>query len=227
MPDSTRKKVLDSVLKALLASIETNALIKGGGTLVSELSQRFSDLPDEEKSVLESVTAEEWNDAFSRIKFTASHSAEAAAGVYRVEENQAEILTTVQAIAESVATLDARTSPPSPLAGLSIFDRDVLRLAGDQVIRNNRLQTQLNVGTIIEELHDLDGVTRSVRHLTELGYFSRGDVPNPRFVMFKLKGFDKYARSYRQSYMTEYNKVCVAIANGEYGDDESLSLIHI
>lgn len=58
MSDSTRRKILDSALAALLKGFELSPWVGLPATFVAELSKRFRDLPQEQKEVL-SVTTED------------------------------------------------------------------------------------------------------------------------------------------------------------------------
>ncbi len=120
MADSTRKKFLDAALKSLLAIADTQWYIKGAGTMISELSSKFGDLPEEEKAALAGVDAEELKQALSQIGFATSHSAEAAAGVYRIEEQLKEVGQAIQEIAETYRGEDRQqdTSQQKPGAAM-------------------------------------------------------------------------------------------------------------
>lgn len=108
MPDSKRKKILDAALKSLLAITDTQWYLKGPATFISELAPKFGDLPEKEKAVLADVGTEELRQALTRIGSASSHSAEAAAGVSRLEEKLNELVETIKDLAEPHTREDNR-----------------------------------------------------------------------------------------------------------------------
>ncbi len=78
MPSSKRKKILEAGLKALLATFETQWLIKGLSTFVVEYSSKIDDLSDEQRTVLASATTEECQEVLRELSRCDEHSREAA-----------------------------------------------------------------------------------------------------------------------------------------------------
>lgn len=85
MPDSTKKKLLDAALETLVKTAPLPMVVKLPATYVSELAKRFKNLPDEQQAAFATATEETIHQALLQIDFSARHSAEALAGVYRIE----------------------------------------------------------------------------------------------------------------------------------------------
>ena len=137
MSDSTRKKLLDAALKTLIGIGDTQWYVKGPATFISEVSSRFGDIPEADKKILGEVTEEEIRQALSQLEFATSHSAETAAGVYRIEKDLKELSTAIKNFASIAqtnsvnqraskkATMD-KTSIRAALANLSESDLSTL-----------------------------------------------------------------------------------------------------
>ena len=86
MPGSTRKKLLNATLDALLNSIPIPTAVKLPAAFVSEVAKRFQDLPDDGKDCLSEATEDSLRNGLRQIDFAVRHAAEVAAAGYRIEE---------------------------------------------------------------------------------------------------------------------------------------------
>ena len=66
MGDSASKKILDSVLVALLKGLELSPWVKVPATFVAELSSRFKQLPDTDKKAVVEATDTDISTALSQ-----------------------------------------------------------------------------------------------------------------------------------------------------------------
>lgn len=83
----TRKKILDAALKTLLAIVETSVWIKAPATFISEISQKVSDLPEEQRSALKDANAQEIRHALNELSFIKKLGKTTFDGMLRIEEN--------------------------------------------------------------------------------------------------------------------------------------------
>lgn len=120
---------------------------------------------------------------------------------------------------------DAVTVKLSDIDGLTQTDLEVLRLAGDQVVNNNRFPGRISVPEIIEKTKDAESVFGAIRLLTELGYFNHPRAEFPRVLMITFYGFDRYLVEFRSEYASEYRRVCIAIIREEPTRDIDIAAI--
>jgi len=91
MADSTRKKLLDATLKALIAAVEPK-MLKVPATFIAELLARFGDLPDKQSAALIESRETELRESLARLIPTSTNAALAAAGVDRLYRLLADFL---------------------------------------------------------------------------------------------------------------------------------------
>lgn len=110
MASSNRKKILEAGLKALLATFETQWLIKGLSTFVVEYSSKIDDLPDEQRTVLASATTEECQEVLRELSRCDEHSQEAARESRQTREIAQVLLKKVEYLEELLKTYWAKQS---------------------------------------------------------------------------------------------------------------------
>jgi len=86
MPRLTLKKILESILKGLLAAGDAHWAAKGAATFIVELSSRVKDLPTEEQAIVKGAPPDQLEQAFSQIDLATRNAAFAAAGVHSVQQ---------------------------------------------------------------------------------------------------------------------------------------------
>ena len=91
MARPNRQQILTAALKALLAAVETNALVKGATTFVAELSTAAKSLPPEQRNTLADATADELRDALVQLDIVLHNAAYAAVGVDRILESLTDV----------------------------------------------------------------------------------------------------------------------------------------
>jgi len=101
--ESTRKKVLDAALKALLSAKETQWWLNLPATFIAELSPKLGDLTDEERTVLVDATPGEIHEALTQIGLATEYAAYTATGIDRIERCIAEISQGLLADSEEAA----------------------------------------------------------------------------------------------------------------------------
>ena len=117
MPDSRSKRLLDSALNALLATIDAAWWVKGPSAFIAELAARFGDLPEDQQDALAESTPEVLRDALLQLDLTSKHSAYSAAGVDRLEHRFQMIHDALQAVlrgTEPTFSQDSDYVPPLP-----------------------------------------------------------------------------------------------------------------
>ena len=113
MPESTRKRILDAALKALLAASDTAWWLKAPATFVAELAPKFDNLPDEQRLALSRAEPRELREAILQLENAAELREAVASGLVRIESlikalrddvsNQIIVAATLRAFAENFA----------------------------------------------------------------------------------------------------------------------------
>ena len=108
--------------------------------------------------------------------------------------------------------------------GLSMLDAEVLRAAGDMLVKAERFDSWISVPQIVETINK-EGTLDSVRLLIEQGYFVNRYIDNPRALLFTQGGFDQYVKAFRSSYGQEFRQICVEVVRSRQGTDIELSAL--
>lgn len=125
----------------------------------------------------------------------------------------------------SVETENKTNPTKIEVEGLTELDITVFRLAGDQVVCDDRLRRIFLVPNIVEACGNLSGVVQSIRFLSEMAYFEELPNDNPRWARMSHFGFSQYLKIFRPTFITEYQRVCVAIVRDGYMKDYEIATI--
>ncbi|MHC4879630.1 MAG: hypothetical protein ACYTGL_24510 [Planctomycetota bacterium] len=101
------RKIPKALLKALIAVLEDNPILKGGGTFISELAaEDDTEVSDDEWAELADATPDELqsqlSELFSQVRVGTVHSAEAAANTDAIKGVTGEILGKLDEIARTI-----------------------------------------------------------------------------------------------------------------------------
>jgi len=165
MTKSTKKELLLAALKSILAGIPAPAFIKISANFLAELTDRFEELPFEQKKVLAEISSDEFSELLEQTELATINAAAAEVGVKQVKKAimafQEKLTGRFDIFEKNIKkTIEAGFERVSEEISQALSIENIRPEEASNLVKNITMKTGGKISELIEKVFVLTGIQR-------------------------------------------------------------------